>query len=280
MAKKEYVCVQCNNIKLKYPSTVCGVNFFCSQQCKSLFQMGKFTGENNPNFGKKWSDDKKLKQSDLVKSKITDEIRYKSGSANRGKTLSDEQKIKISNATKGKAKGPHKKESIILIGIASAKKWTSEYKVRHRLKMESIGKWLPLNQKDDYEIYFQESNWIAFMFNIVDSDLLKNYGVWHYNNNKAGLVRDHKYSRKTGFVNKVFPEILRHPANCGLISHSENVRIAQAGIDDVITLEQLFIAIQNYKENWIEQKICLELITYYLSGKIWVNKHKKGAELE
>lgn len=77
------------------------------------------------------------------------------------------------------------------------------------------------------------------MFDIVDFQLFEKYGIWHYNKNKNGLVRDHKYSRGSGYKNSVFPEILRHPSNCHLISHSRNVQLARSGNDDLISLEQL-----------------------------------------
>jgi len=276
MPKQEYVCDLCQCKKLRYSSTVRGTKFFCSPKCKSLFQK-TLNGDKNPNFGKKWTDDKKEKQSSLVKSKVNDNYRHNVGKANRDKKLSTEHKNKISIATKGKKKGPKSDYTKKLIGAGSKAKWTLEYKIKHRSKMESIGRWLPLDQKEDCEIYFKESNWISFMFDIVSLELFKKYGVWHCKNNKIGLVRDHKYSRKSGFINKVFPEILRHPANCNLISHSENVRMAQMGMDDLITIEELFEAIQCYNGNWKEHEICLQLITDYLSGKRWTNKHKKGA---
>ena len=41
-------------------------------------------------------------------------------------------------------------------------------------------------------------------------------------NNLNGISRDHMYSVKEGFINKISPEIIRHPANCKLMVHHEN----------------------------------------------------------
>jgi hypothetical protein len=78
------------------------------------------------------------------------------------------------------------------------------------------------------------------------------------------MVRDHKYSRYSGFINKISPIILRHPANCQLIFHNENVSKAKKGHryedGNSISLEQLFNDIINYSKDWKEQNICLKLI--------------------
>ena len=53
--------------------------------------------------------------------------------------------------------------------------------------------------------------------------MLKLYGFANAKNHKTiGITRDHIYSRKSGFINGVFPEILRHPANCKLMLNYEN----------------------------------------------------------
>jgi len=40
----------------------------------------------------------------------------------------------------------------------------------------------------------------------------------------TGVSRDHLYSVYDGFSNKIDPKILKHPANCRLMIHSENSR--------------------------------------------------------
>ena len=53
-------------------------------------------------------------------------------------------------------------------------------------------------------------------------NLLKQFGMFNIETNTKGVVRDHIYGRKSGFKEKVPPEILRHPANCEIILHSSH----------------------------------------------------------
>lgn len=71
--------------------------------------------------------------------------------------------------------------------------------------------------------------------------LLEEIGV-KSSTNKNGVVRDHIYGRKNGFHNKVFPEILRHPCNCQVITHGENVSKGHRNKN----LEELFRKIKLY----------------------------------
>jgi len=98
--------------------------------------------------------------------------------------------------------------------------------------------------------------------------LLKEKGVWNYKTNKKGVIRDHKYSRYSGWKNKIFPEILRHPCNCEIITHGDNLKKKKGRYadNDSQTLDDLFEKILAYKEDWIEQNICLKLIDDYKKG--------------
>jgi hypothetical protein len=82
------------------------------------------------------------------------------------------------------------------------------------------------------------------------------------------LVRDHRYSRRSGFENRVFPEILRHPYNCEFITHSDNIRKQQNKEinSNSISLEDLFEVIKKYPQEYPEQNICLSKIKEYESG--------------
>lgn len=105
------------------------------------------------------------------------------------------------------------------------------------------------------------------MFDLVEdkNNLLKDIGVFNCKTNKNGIVRDHMYSRHTGFNNNVFPEILRHPCNCQLLTNKDNVRKALSNSvnSDAITLEELFERITIYKKEWFEQEKVLMLIEKY-----------------
>jgi len=83
----EFTCCQCSVIKTRYISNKNNIKLprFCSYKCKAKWQSINLTGSSSPNFGKKWNDEAKLRQQDLIKSKITDNYRYLAGSANRGK---------------------------------------------------------------------------------------------------------------------------------------------------------------------------------------------------
>jgi len=176
----------------------------------------------------------------------------------------------------------HSDESKKKIGKKSSEKFTEEYKIAFRKKMEDSGRWLPLEEKEDCQIYFKEASWIDKMFDLVEDgrELLKEFGVFHNTKNIEGVVRDHKYGRVSGFKNKIFPEILRHPANCQIILHSKNVSKGQLNrgrgrIDSSISLEKLFEEIKNYQKQWKEQKLVLELIKRYENGERWERKGGK-----
>ena len=108
----------------------------------------------------------------------------------------------------------------------------------------------------------------------TEKHLLKEFGVFNARTNSKGMVRDHQFSRKSGFQLGVFPELLRHPENCQIISHSENVRKrAKRYIDgDSITLSELFKRITKYNGDWQRQELCLELVDRYKNGKRWKRK--------
>ncbi len=144
-----------------------------------------------------------------------------------------------------------------------------------RLQMEKIGYWLPLDQVEPYLLYCRESHWKERMFDYLSKKellLLNEKGLFSSKNTK-GMVRDHKYSKYSGFKNKVFPIILRHPANCALITHSKNATKMRKGqlfdTGNSISLEQLFILIKSYEKGWKEQKECLAA----------VNKCEKGEKI-
>lgn len=71
---------------------------------------------------------------------------------------------------------------------------------------------------------------------ILNYELLKQYGMYSKHSNPQGVVRDHRYSVYEGFINKVDPEIISHPANCQFLLHSDNARKTRRSS---ITLEQL-----------------------------------------
>jgi hypothetical protein len=92
----------------------------------------------------------------------------------------------------------------------------------------------------------------VFDFNIKDCvdkfDLtIVNENGWYSPKNKGnnlnGVSKDHMYSVRDGFINNVDPEIIRHPANCKLLLHSENNK---KNYNSSITIEELKERIKNW----------------------------------
>jgi len=58
-------------------------------------------------------------------------------------------------------------------------------------------------------------------------ELIKKHGWYkakNCGNNSNGINRDHMYSIKDGFLNNVNPIIIKHPANCELLLHQDNLK--------------------------------------------------------
>jgi len=73
-----------------------------------------------------------------------------------------------------------------------------------------------------------------------DFELIEKYGWYSPKNSKNpninGVSRDHMLSINDGFLNKIDPEIISHPANCKLMRHSQNI---SKNKKSTITLEEL-----------------------------------------
>lgn len=137
--------------------------------------------------------------------------------------------------------------------------------------MEESGLWIPLSKKSDWEIYKKISNWSGTLIEyLTESDWvsLNGMGFFHAKNNSKGLVRDHILSRKTGFNLGIFPELMRHPSNLQLISHSDNVKKAHSHQNEIL-YNELFDRVINYTRDWKEQDRCIFLINQYYEGNRW-----------
>ncbi len=167
----------------------------------------------------------------------------------------------------------HSERSKKLIGIASKAKFTKEFKQKMRKINEDLGLYVPLKDLNPYYLYCRLTGWDKNISKYLPNKeliMLKQIGLFSRKNSK-GLVRDHRYSRYSGFKNKVFPAILRHPINCQIITHRANLIKAKKchryKDGDSISLKQLFDLIQNYRKKWFEQKDCLNAIHNYDRGK-------------
>lgn len=237
----------------------------CSKKCMGINQ----SGENNPNYGNKWSQEQREHLSNYKKS-ISEEI---SELVKTQWKNNEERKIKAANVMSKAMKNlfkkspnlwcrPHTEESKKLIGIKSSEKFTDEFKDRHRQTMVENGYWRAKEEKSAYEIYFKAADWTRKMWDIVDSDLLKTHGVFNCKTNTRGCVRDHMYGRRAGFENNVPPVLLRHPANCNIITNIENIEKAKSN-DISKSLDQLLKDIINYDKEWHEQEKCINIILQY-----------------
>ena len=269
-------CDNCGNEVYKSPCHVKRNKYhYCSQECRIAGMKGKGVGNDNPNFGKKWGDDRKARQSEIIKSKVDEEYKLNCSKGMSGVTVSEETKKKrVETRFKKYGKfGPdlvHTAESKLKIGRKSSEKFTDEFKERFYENMVEKGIWIQRESKDPYHFYRSLANW---NYNVLDhevigSELFYKYGFFHIKNNTKGMVRDHRFSRLNGFKNLVFPEILRHPFNCEFIQHGDNARKHHSKKinSDSITMEELFEGIKTYEKEYKEQSICLEKIKQYENG--------------
>lgn len=240
--KIEVKCYECEKSFMKEKSQIRNT-IFCSIECKNNYfrnkpnekisnsLKGKFVGDKNPNYGNRWSDEQKKHLSDIKKSQVDEKYRDNCSKGMKGKIYSDDAKKKSSKTMmirygKLSITTGHTDETKILIGKKSKDKFTPEYKLKQYNNMVKRGLWLDKEDKNPYKFYRDLSNWDKNSIEFSDSEWEKinKIGFFHYKNNRKGLVRDHKYSRMSGFKNEVFPEILKHPINCELITHSDNVK--------------------------------------------------------
>lgn len=271
--KQEFVCKNCNKAFKRYISAIRNLErVFCSRSCAS-------SGSHNPSFGSTWSLEKRERQSKIIKSKVDEAYRWKTGSANRGKKFSPERIQKMhGHRTFESYSRTQTDEARKKIGKASKDKFTPEYKEKIRQHFEKTGYWIPLIQISEIKLYFKYANWIDKMYDFVSDPnqlfLLKEHKVFNCRTNKKGVVRDHMFSRRSGYHLKVFPQILRHPANLQILTHSNNIKKRKDQyVDlDIINLTELFERIKTYEKEWKEQLLCIQLIERYENGERWTKE--------
>ena len=263
MAKYQCVCVICDkNFTASRATTKT-----CSRIC-----MGKNNaGVNNSNFGNKWTPEQKLAASIIKKKQFEEspEYRYKAGASNRGvKFTEDRIKAMHENRDRSSYSRSHSDETKKIIGQKSKEKFTTRFKEKFRQTMEERGQWVKLSDKNPYDIYYKESNWIGSMVEFFDNDsarILKEFGIFSRKNPK-GWVRDHIVPRMTGYEFLLPPQLLRHPANLQFISHSENITKGFADRkltqnEKAATIEELKKRILEYAPHkWKEHEWCVEYI--------------------
>lgn len=152
---------------------------------------------------------------------------------NKNRQFLDETKIKISKTLKSKNKKVEK------IRICKNCKNVVSYK---KIICEEC--------RINYYNFYRPSSSFDFDINLYkdrfDLSLVEKYG-WYSPSNKGnnlnGISKDHLFSVKDGFMNKVSIDIIKHPANCRLMIHKHNqVKNSKS----LITLEELLKRIEEW----------------------------------
>ena len=258
-------------MKIKKICEICELEFFVSPSkhkarfCSKICSGKARLGDKNPNFGKGL----KGTNNPAYGRKLTAEQKYKCGSANRGKIFDEKRRKNISEGHKGLRLGStHSEEVKIIIGeYSKVRRKDPEFNKKLRKSMEDVGHWVPLKDKKPIELYKKEANWKNRMFDYIEDpnqlQLLAELKVFNNKTNVMGVVRDHRYSRNSGFYSNVPPILLRHPCNCEIITHVDNVKKKNSRyIDsDSISLQELIKLIISYNgKYWPEHQQCLDII--------------------
>jgi hypothetical protein len=160
-------------------------------------------------------------------SRHTDESKKKISNSLKGRKIPDHIKRKISLSLGGNGvRKVKKREWAIVNGIEmSHKECISCKQKKYLLKYKRICDECKFNY---YYIYRPNCEFDFNIFdypNKFDLTLVKKYGIYspiNKRNNLNGVSRDHLYSVKDGFKNKIEPDLIKHPANCSLILQTDN----------------------------------------------------------
>lgn len=120
-------------------------------------------------------------------------------------------------------------------------------------KCEYLSKHPQEYDKPVYKLYRKQCHFTFKLYDYsdeLDLDLINIYGMYKVcsssnrcNNNTNGVSRDHMYSILDGFVNKVDPYIISHPANCKIIKQVDN---ASKHSNSSITLDELIERVRKF----------------------------------
>lgn len=207
--KEENVCKQCGNM---FSSYIKVRSLFCSQTCSGKFNStDRILSEETKN---------KIKNS-LTGYKHSEEFRQKISGENNGKWI-DGRSVEIRNRKIDGKK--YCKYCKLFIIQDKYKKICEDCRYSY------------------YKAYRPSCEFKFILYDYpeeFDFELIKKHGWYspsNKKNNLKGVSRDHLYSVKYGFINKVDPIIISHPANCRLIRQKEN---SSKGYKSCITLQEL-----------------------------------------
>lgn len=162
--------------------------------------------------------------------------------SNKNRKLSKETKKKISTTLSNK--------NTIRKFIRNNKKNVRKCRFCDLPKIDKKHKTICEDCRMEYYKFYRPSCEFTFNINEVkdrfDIKLVEVYG-WYSPSNKGnnlnGVSKDHMYSVREGFVNKVDPEIIKHPANCRLLTHTNNNR---KNFNSSISYNELIDRIKNW----------------------------------
>ena len=223
------LCKNCGKIINK---TLCDKREFCNSSCSAQY--------NN----------KKRKHTEETKNKIRDKNLGKTYPSRRKEKIFIEHKIKKQRNYCKIKKYSKNTTKINFVEIKLRKcRFCGEQKLIHKHKIicEECG-------IKYYKIY---RPLCEFDFNIYDYknefelSLINEYGWYsptNKRNNLNGISKDHIYSVKDGFINKIDYKIIKHPANCQLLKHVDNNK---KKCQSLITLDELLLKIKKWDEKFV-----------------------------
>jgi len=161
--------------------------------------------------------------------------------SNKNRKLSQETKKKISKKLSNK----NIKQKLI-----NNKKIVRNCRFCNLPKINKKHKIICEDCRMEYYKFYRPS--CEFIFNInklkykFDMNLVEKYGWYsplNKRNNLNGISKDHMYSVRDGFINKIDPKIIKHPANCKLLIHTDNNR---KNFNSTISFDELIDRIENW----------------------------------
>jgi hypothetical protein len=190
--KAEYTCLYCKKKFVAYIKRECK---FCDHHCSASYT----------NLGRKHSDETKQKIGQKSIGGMTGQIRARGEAAHN---WNPNAKYKLERERRNQPK---------------------KCKICQNLNLIKTQKLICDTCRAEYYSVYRPSCEFDFDINLYqekfDFELVKKYG-WYSPSNKGnnlnGVSRDHMYSVKDGFTNKIDFNIIKHPANCKLMRHVDN----------------------------------------------------------
>lgn len=230
-----YICEECGKNFEKFQDKANHVRWehlkYSFKSDESRKRHGKKCSEvANQKYGKWVEEDVTCSKKDCT-NKI--HIKYREGkkkdkyfcsqSCANSKIHSKETKSKISKALKIERK---------YICLNCKKEFIPKKKKRKFCSNECSSEYRSKQARKNWNSYQIYKNECIFNFNLsdykkeFDFSLIEQYGWYkakNHGNNLNGISRDHMFSIKEGFLQKISPYIIKHPANCQLMRHNDNI---------------------------------------------------------